>query len=227
MFRRKRPTVGVPVSAGAYEKHLLSGLDDQNTDRQDIRLKLMVFYRSLCRAADAMYYAEQYLSDASDTEERVMAHFVLGQAMEHIRDFESALRFYLQGFELESDDQFYQYFFRNNIGFCLNQLQRYEEAEAYLLEATQIDPSRANAFKNLGLSFQGQGKFGEAAGSFIAAVRTDASDPRALRHLEELVEQHREVHTAIPDLNYHIRKCREAVEYVRKRSGDSGTPVRN
>ncbi|MCZ6775146.1 MAG: tetratricopeptide repeat protein [Ignavibacteria bacterium] len=119
-----------------------------------------------------MYYAELYISHASDAEEEATAYFVLGQTMERIRDFESALRFYLQGVELEPHEQFYQYFFRNNIGYSLNQLKRYEEAEAYLWEAIMIDSSRANAFKNLGLSLEGQGKLAEAAPCFIAAIRT-------------------------------------------------------
>lgn len=61
----------------------------------------MVFYRSTCRVADAMYYAEEFISHTSDTEEKAVAYFLLGQAMEHINDFESAYRYYSQALVLE------------------------------------------------------------------------------------------------------------------------------
>ena len=207
-------------SAEEYEPLLLAKLNEPSENQQNTRLQLMLFYRSSCRASDAMYYAEQYISHASDAEEEATAYFVLGQTMERICDFESALRFYLQGVALEPHEQFYQYFFRNNIAFSLNQLKRYEEAEAYLWEAITIDSSRANAFKNLGLSLEGQGKLAEAVNCFIAAIRTDASDPRALSHLEGLAAEHEQVYGQIPDLGYHIHKCREAVAYVRERNAN-------
>jgi tetratricopeptide (TPR) repeat protein len=107
-----------------------------------------------------------------------------------------------------------RYYLHNNIGFALNQLERYAEAELHLREAVRLDADRPNAFKNMGLSLEGQGKFGEAALCYIAATRADASDPRALKHLEELAKRHKEAYADVADLDYQLFKCREAVEYA-------------
>ena len=59
------------------------------------------------------------------------------------------------------------------------------EAEPRCRAAIRIDPQRYNAHKNLGLSLEGLGRYAEAAQAFVEAVRAEASDPRALKHLEE------------------------------------------
>jgi tetratricopeptide (TPR) repeat protein len=214
-FRRHPHIEGKMMTADEAEKHLLARLNDPNEDQQSARLELVRFYRSTCRVVDAMFYAEEYLSKTTDLEKKAEAYFHLGQAMEHVKDWESAFRFYTKALEFEPRTKFYWYFIHNNIGFCLNQLKRYSDAEKYLREAITIDSSRANAHKNLGLSLEGQGRFVEAAQSFIGAVRADASDPRALKHLEELAGQHKELYDAVPDLSYQIQCCRQAVEQAR------------
>ncbi|HMG21000.1 MAG TPA: hypothetical protein VK607_06770, partial [Kofleriaceae bacterium] len=104
------------------------------------------------------------------------------------------------------------YLIHNNLGYCMNQVGRYEEGEAYCRTATEIDPKRANAFKNLGLSLQGQGRLAAAAGSFVDAVKANASDPRALKHLEDLVAAHRaELAAEIQDLDELLDQSRLAV----------------
>lgn len=104
---------GLPLCKDIEEMFLMQ-LDDPNADKQDARLQLMYFYRSSARAADAMFYAEQYITHATTVQEKITALYVLGQAMEHVKDWESAIKFYLQGFNLEPTQQFYQYFVRNN-----------------------------------------------------------------------------------------------------------------
>jgi tetratricopeptide (TPR) repeat protein len=213
-FREHPPIEGKPLSMQEAEEYLLARLNDPNENRQRALLELVRFYRSTGRVADAMPYAEEYLASSNDPEEKAEMHFHLGQAMEQVKDWESAIRFYKKAMELEPKSELYRYLIHNNIGYSLNQLKRYSEAEKYLREAITLDPSRSNAFKNLGLSLEGQGRFGDAARSFMAAVQADASDPRALKHLEELAEQHPEVYADIPDLSQQITRCREVVEYV-------------
>jgi tetratricopeptide (TPR) repeat protein len=69
---------------------------------------------------------------------------------------------------------------RNNLGFALNQLGRYADGEALSGQAIALDPRRANAHKNLGLSLQGQGHVVEAARAFVTATQVGPSDDRAL-----------------------------------------------
>ena len=47
----------------------------------------------------------------------------------------------------------------------------------------EIDPSRPNAHKNLGISLAGQSQYREAAQCFVTATQVNAADPRALRLL--------------------------------------------
>ncbi len=164
-----------------------------------------------------MVYAQEYLADTANPEERAEMYFFMGQAMEHANDFESAYRFYLVALELKPSNVYYQYFIHNNIGFSLNQLCRYVDAEEYLREAIDIEPDRANGHKNLGLSLEGQRRYAEAARSFISAVQANASDGRALRHLEELVERHPEILAEMSDLSHHLTMCRQAVAFASKR----------
>lgn len=49
---------------------------------------------------------------------------------------------------------------------------------------------------------------------FITAVQTDASDTRALRHLEALLDKHPDTRNQIPDFEPHLMGCRMAVEQV-------------
>jgi tetratricopeptide (TPR) repeat protein len=213
-FRRQQRIEGKPMTFEEAEEYLLSKLNDPSGDPHHARLELVQFYGTTDRVADAMSYAEDYLTECTDLKEKAEIHFHQGQMMERVRDWESALLYYKKALELSSQAEIDRYFLHNNIGYSLNQLKRHCEAEPHLREAIRLDPSRANAFKNLGLSLEGQGQFAEAARNFIAAVRANASDPRALRHLEELAGRHKEVNNEIADLDYQIFKCREAVEYA-------------
>jgi Flp pilus assembly protein TadD len=216
-IRQKSPMKSQPTPFKEAETRLLAKLDDPNENKQAVRRELILFYRTADRTTDAMNYAHDYLAHTTNSEDRMEVYFFIGQTMEHARDFVSASRFYLLSLELKPLTPFYAYFVRNNLGYSLNQLGRYSEAEPLLREAIPIEPERANAFKNLGLSLEGQGKFADAALSYIAAVRVDARDPRALRHLEELVERHPEISAEIPDLSYQINMCRQAVKFAANR----------
>lgn len=213
-FRQNRPLNGTPITLEEAERHFLGKLNHPNEDQQAARRELVQIYRTMCRPSDAMYHAQEYLAHTTDLEERAEMFFFLGQVSERMNDFESAVRFYKIALELEPRSDLYAYFIRNNLGFSLNQLDRYVDAEKYLREAIDIDPARANGHKNFGLSLEGQGRHAEAAQSFIAAVQANASDSRALRHLEELVERHPEILAELSDLNYHLNMCRQAVAFA-------------
>ena len=217
-FRQNRPSNRRPITFEEAEKYFLAKLNDPNGDQQAARRELVLLYRTHQPHNGCHVYAQEYLAHTTDLEERAEMYFFMGQAMEHANDFESAYRFYLVALELKPSNVFYQYFIHNNIGYSLNQLSRYVEAEKYLRKAIEIDPDRANGHKNLGLSLEGQGRYVEAARSFIAAVQANASDSRALRHLEELAERHPEIFAEMPDLSYHINMCRQAVAFASERN---------
>jgi Flp pilus assembly protein TadD len=88
----------------------------------------------------------------------------------------------------------------------LNILRRHPEAEANCRAAIAIDPSRHNAYKNLGLALAGQGRPLEAARCLLEADRRCPTDGRARRHLAELLAENPELLIADPALT---AACRE------------------
>jgi tetratricopeptide (TPR) repeat protein len=90
--------------------------------------------------------------------------------------------------------------------------RRYQEAEKYCRIAIEINPERHNAYKNLGISAQGQGRYAEAARNFTHAAKLCPTDCRALNHLKALVAGHREVLEEIPDLAEKLIECHETVQ---------------
>jgi tetratricopeptide (TPR) repeat protein len=113
---------------------------------------------------------------------------------------------------LEPNTKQVAYLINNNMGYCLNFAGRYQEAEPYCRKAIAINPERHNAYKNLGISLEGQGRIAEAAQCYIIAVHANAYDPRALRHLEDLIENNRGILTEINDMKDHLEGCRKAVK---------------
>ena len=72
------------------------------------------------------------------------------------------------------------------MGYCLNELGRHREAEAYCRKAITIDPRRHNAWKNLGIALEGLGQHADAAAAWIEAATLCPEDERAKRLLEKL-----------------------------------------
>ena len=95
------------------------------------------------------------------------------------------------------------------------------EIEEMLLEkAIEINPERANTFKNLGLSHQALGDFPNAAKQFVAATQANAADGRSLAHLDDLLVEHPELLVDDPDLEFQLEACRKAVEQAASQQPD-------
>ena len=81
------------------------------------------------------------------------------------------------------------YVLHNNIAYCLNQLGRFIDGERHCRLAIETDWNRASAYRNLGLSMQGQGKTVEAAWALVEAMKSDSTDNRARGILQKLIAQ--------------------------------------
>jgi Flp pilus assembly protein TadD len=109
------------------------------------------------------------------------------------------------------------YVLHNNAGYCLNVLGRYTEAEHHCRLAIEVDSTRASGYRNLGVSFQGQGNLIAAAWALAEAVKADLSDDRARVALEKLVAKNPVIAVQCPwvsDGLYPSLKTAEAVPYV-------------
>ena len=85
------------------------------------------------------------------------------------------------------------YFSRNNLGFSLIQLARFVEGETWCRAALQVNFRLHNAHKNLGLALAGQGRWREAAQSYLRGTRVDPRDRRSCDLLRRLLVDHPEL----------------------------------
>ena len=210
------------LSARQAERVLLERLERSEKRLNAALWDLAWFYSRTGRQALACSYIERILSRASDSESKASCYLALGQLREQVKDYRSALEYYKQALALGPKDVRVAYFVHNNLGFCLNLFGEHKEAEIHCGTAIEIDPKRHNAYKNLGIALKGEGRFVEAARCFISATRANASDPRALKHLEELVREHPEVSLEMEDIEDRLRECREAVRIATDRQLRNG-----
>lgn len=178
---------GSPASAADVERVLLSRLGAGSDDRREIMWHLVCFYRDIERYDDALAFARRLAAMAENPGQRGFQLFTMGQIHECAGDYVAAAACYRDAAGHEPADPNVWYFIHNNLGYCLAVLGHFAEAEAWCRRAASLDGRRANALKNLGLALLAQHRWVEAAESFLDAAEADISDPRALRHLEDLV----------------------------------------
>jgi tetratricopeptide (TPR) repeat protein len=186
--------------------------EDQGTIKQSLwALALECVEKNYYKAA--YDYFEKILLLADAPGEKADCLLRMGLAMEAVRDYKAALDVYSRGLDLPQESKEIWYFLTNNSGYCLNQIERHQEAEAYCLAAIKIEPARHNAYKNLGIALQNQGRLVEAAQNFMQATKLCPRDTRALAHLEALVACHREN----PILLELLHECHELSHYAEEK----------
>ena len=207
---------GQAMSAEDVEQALLTRLQTSPPEELDNCLwALARFYSQTGRQPVAMNYMERLRANATNPETLAATHLGMGQLEEQIGDYATAALFYSQALALEPERNATWYFINNNLGYCLNQLGRPAEAEPYCRAAVAINPAWHNAYKNLGVALEGRGQWAEAARAFIQAVKANASDPRALGHLERLLEAHPDIVETFPEVLEQLERCRMAVQVAR------------
>jgi tetratricopeptide (TPR) repeat protein len=133
------------------------------------------------------------LVEATDNNSKAKLLLNLGQLKEKNDNYESAEEYYRMGVDLCTDNELVTYFLLNNIGYCLNELDRSSEAEVYLRNAIKYNPDIANAYKNLGISLEKQEKYKAAAESYLKGNSVNPEDKRCMRLYSELLKSHLEI----------------------------------
>lgn len=194
MSENEIPTItfgnGEEVSIVEYER-ILDRLESSCTNRKELSEKL--FGLSDLSGERGLWgicalYARKALECADEPGMKAQCYLRLGQLEETGEAYREAMLYYAEAFTLEPGRDATWYFLHNNFGYCLNRFGLHREAEYYCRAAIEIDPLRFNAYKNLGLALQGQGKYVEAAWMLIHAAQLCPEDPRSLYHLENLLE---------------------------------------
>ncbi|HOW58069.1 MAG TPA: tetratricopeptide repeat protein, partial [Smithellaceae bacterium] len=158
---------------------------------------------------EAIYCFRELLERSLDRQDDVKYLFALGQIVEKMHDFESALNYYREAANLCSTVSDVSYWINNNTGYCLCMLKRFAEAEDFCHTAIDLDSSRFDAFKNLGLSQQGQGKLRDAMDAYIKAIKIYPQDVRAMNLFENILDKHPELKDEYAE---QLEECRNLVQ---------------
>jgi tetratricopeptide (TPR) repeat protein len=143
---------------------------------------------------------------------RARMMLVTGCELEIVKDFTAAAAVYRQAILMEPLDADVWYYCHNNLGFSLNQLGDFVGGEAFCREALRISTTLPNAYKNLALALQGQGRWVEAARFFIDGTLAYPRDTRSFNHLRDLIAEHPEIRRELPTLDEDIARCECAIE---------------
>jgi tetratricopeptide (TPR) repeat protein len=203
----------LPVTDLEDERLLLASLaEPSNREPVQTLWELVRFYRAVGKndLASALIYHMLELDDSVDT--KAFCYLGLGQIAEAREQYDAAIDFYTRGLTFRTKDIGVKYLLYNNTGYCLNVQEKYRAAESYCRLAIEIDSTRANAFKNLGLSLIGQNNLLGAAWAWIEATKADATDARALIFLEQLIADHPEVVSQFPGLWTDVVVSSKAIE---------------
>jgi len=195
------------LTAEETEALLLRNLHKKEEEMHEALFELACFYAYSGRQEVTKELFQQLIDRSTTPEQKAQYLLSMGQLMEQRDDFPQAVEYYSQAYILEPTDTNVWYLIHNNLAYSLNQLGRYPEAETYCRLAFQIDSTRCNAFKNLGLSLEGQEDYAEAAHFYMVAIRKNPDEPRSFQHLSNLLEKHPGLLKEHPDLVVELKIC--------------------
>ena len=174
---------GIPATGGEEEMRLLGRLQ-QNLNGvalSDSLYELACYYKKHCRSDLATKVMMTLMDHSEGPEEKAFCYMNLGQIAEQNGQSALAIEHYTQGLRLQPKAALVAYYLHNNMASCLNAERKYRDGEWYCRAAIEIDSARAHAFKNLGISLQGQGDVIGAAWAYAEASRVDPSDAKTLK----------------------------------------------
>jgi tetratricopeptide (TPR) repeat protein len=135
----------------------------RNPSRPGRRLPAIGFARG------GPYVPGKVFSLTDEAQGRAGIPLAAGIVLERTRDYSSSAESYRAAFAYPKRKDETWYFLHNILGYCLNQLGEYEEAEELCRAAIGIDGRRHNAYKNLGVALEGLGRHVDAAEAYLAA----------------------------------------------------------
>lgn len=174
------------------EALLLERLKNSSTTEDYFRWMLFVvgFYRGINKIDAATQLLEGFIKLTRDVEQSAHCYLALGQIATDEQRYEDALKNFTAALDLSPKKRKIRYVLQNNIAYCMNALCRFQEGEKHCRLAIEVDWTRASAYRNLGISLNGQGNVAGAAWALVEAVRADATDTRAANLLQKLISLH-------------------------------------
>ncbi len=190
---------------------LLQRVVDQKDDPRQAMWEVAQLYKRGGRHDQALTWLRDLMERFSDVEQKARCVFTMGQSAEKVGDFAAAVRYYKEALVMEPAHTFTWYFILNNLAYSLNQLGNFTEGERYCRKAIEVDGSRCNAYKNLGLALAAQRRCQEAASCFVRATKVNSGDVRSLAHLKDLVQQYPELEF---EFGPELVRCEQLVDFA-------------
>lgn len=190
---KKNLTQEYNVPGQDTETLLLERLKNSTTEEDYFRWMLFVvgYYRSVKKIDSAVALLQDFLKKkGADNEKNAHCQLALGQIATDEQRLDAALAHFQAALVCEPRRKKIAYVIHNNIGYCLNRLGRFIEAEPHCRTAIEIHWKRASGYRNLGVSLEGQGKLAGAAWALVEAVKLEVSDERARALLEKFIAEH-------------------------------------
>ena len=116
----------------------------------------------------------------------MQCQLALGQIATDEQKMDMAISHFGAALNLKPESKKIEYILHNNLGYCFNMIGRYDQAERHCRTALDLNWTRPSAYRNLGISFHGQGKLASAAWALLEAVKMDGADDRARALLKKL-----------------------------------------
>jgi tetratricopeptide (TPR) repeat protein len=193
VFFMNNLTKKTPISANQppaqdTETMLLQRLESTTNEEEYFRWMLFTvgYYRGIQKPKEAKDLLQKFVGITSKPDYHVQCQLALGQIATDEQDMEMAISHFGAALELQPESKKVEYILRNNLGYCLNMVGRYEEGERNCRIALDLNWTRPSAYRNLGISFHGQGKLASAAWALLEAVKMDPTDDRARMLLKKL-----------------------------------------
>jgi tetratricopeptide (TPR) repeat protein len=194
-MNKKTDSLPEPEPSIETEKLLLERLKNSSTDDDYFRWMLFVvgYYRGIKRCDAAVELLENFIAGSKNAEQTAHCHLALGQIATDEERLAVALKHFTSALEFSPDNRKIAYVLHNNMGYCLNQMGRFVEAEHHCRAAIDIEWARASAYRNLGVSLQGQGAIMAAVWALVESIKAESSDRRARAILSTVVAAKPEV----------------------------------
>lgn len=204
------------ITTGQVYENLVANAKKKEKEFHAAIYKLAVFFSTVGSRDLAISNLEFLIENSQNAGDKGLYCFQYGQMMEQVGDFEKAVSYYQKAFALEPAGDEIWYFIHNNLGYSLNKLGRFEEGERFCRAAIKIQPFTHNAYKNLAIALEGQGKYVEAAENYIQATKHNVLDARAYHHLEDLLGKQPQLLTDNPEIAEGLTQCEEASRIARE-----------
>jgi tetratricopeptide (TPR) repeat protein len=185
---KKAPAPGQVPQAHDTEKMLLQRLESTTNEEEHFRWMLFTvgYYRGIQKVEAAKDLLRRFLGVTSKPDYHVQCQLALGQIATDEQNMDMAISHFGAALNLQPESKKIEYILHNNLGYCFNMMGRYDDGERHCRTALDLNWSRPSAYRNLGVSFHGQGKLASAAWALLEAVKMDASDERARALLKKL-----------------------------------------